>query len=815
MKKKFVFLALLMICLLSGTAYAKAGTASEKTETEILTEENRYDPVYYQEPEKLYPKAKARTARFTALSLEEYVVNALENFQDEINVSAYAIPVEDAGERYFQILNSHPSLFYVVGTVRYSYNPSTGTVNSYNVSYTDTKANISVQQAEFNKEVNRALKWVDASMTDVEKALTIHDYLALECEYDYDRLQSGALPAISHSAYGALVNKTAVCDGYSKAYSCILDNLGISNTIVSSDSMNHAWNMISIDGTWYHVDVTWDDPVRDCIGRVGHNYFLLSDTAISDSDHNHKGWSGGYTAGSGTYDSKFWSGVTSAFCYNNGSWYYSLYNKTTGKTALVKVTGHLSDVSESILYTEEGTWNNYLSGYMYLDLEPIKNEIYFNTRTGIYKLDKNNGKVEVYTPECSGSQLIFGFTVRGSQLCYALQTTPNITGKQAVSAYTVADLQLPQITGITVQNQETVYDGTAKQIKVEGTLPGDRITYKHKDGIYRLEQPEMKNAGIYQISYNVEREGFEAYSGNARMVIQKAKPVYTVPDGLRGSSGSLLSQVNLPQGFVWENASVTMREEGEIAGYVSYVPEDIQNYETVSHIPVKVTVSCPGHKYVEKVTVMPTATQKGEAVYTCELCGDSYTKVIDMVNPEKVSGLKMSKAATNSLKFSWKKVTGEKYRLILYKGKSAVTTAYTENSSYTFKKLKTATLYTVKVTSYVENNKTKIYASSTSSLKAATAPAKAKLVSVKKSGSTKVKITWKKVTGADGYEISMRTGKGRYKTVKTINKGKTVTLTRSGMKKGKSYSFRVRAYKKAGKSKSYGSYSNVKTIKMK
>lgn len=741
MKKKWMLpiFCLLLFCLFSSAAYAKTDEGSENTETLTLTEESRYDSVYYQEPEELYPAVSDGKVRSSELSLEDYVVNALENFETQIDVTAYKIPTGEAATKYFQILNNHPSLFYVVSAARWSYNPSTNMVASYKIQYTDTEENVKAQKADFEREVEKALNWVDSSMTSEEKALAVHDYLVLECEYDKERLDNETLPDVSHSAYGALVNKIAVCDGYAKAYSSILEELGISSTVVSSGSMNHAWNQVSINGEWYHVDATWDDPTWDCVGRVGHDYFLLSDAAISDDNHEHVGWDGGFKANSNTYDNEFWSGVTSAFCYQNGSWYYSLRSEGSLKTDLMKRAGSLLNASGEILYTEQESWNNYLGAYMFLDVEPIKNEIYFNTRTGIYKLDETGKPTVVYEPKIPAGQLIFGFTVRGAQLCYALQQTPNLESKQMVSSYTVEELQ----------------------------------------------------------------------------------PPYTVPSGLQGSSGSLLSQVKLPEGFAWESESAAMklREEGEITGYVSYTP-DSQNYETVSHIPVKVTVVCPGHQYIEKVTIAATTTQKGSATCTCELCGNTYTKELDLLKPnavqkpEKVSGLKVSKAATNSLQFSWTKVTAAKYRLVLYKGSKAVSTVYTGNSSYTCKKLQAATLYTAKVTSYVESNGTKVYAASAASVKAATTPAKAKLVSVKKKGSTKMKITWKKVTGADGYEISMRTGKGRYKSIKTITKGKTVTFTKSGLKKGKSYSFRIRAYKKVGSKKTYGSYSNVKTIKL-
>ncbi len=182
--------------------------------------------------------------------------------------------------------------------------------------------------------------------------------------------------------------------------------------------------------------------------------------------------------------------------------------------------------------------------------------------------------------------------------------------------------------------------------------------------------------------------------------------------------------------------------------------------------------------------------------------------------PKKVSGLKIRKATATSLKFSWKPAKGIKYRVVIKKGSKTVSTKYTGNSAYTFKNLKNATQYTVKVTSYVEKKGKKVYAPSAATLKTATAPAKAKLISIKKKGSAKVKLIWKKVIRADGYEISMRTGKGSYKPIKTISRGKTVTYTKPGLKKGKSYAFRIRAYKKAGNKKIYGAYSNGKTIRL-
>ncbi len=874
-KKYFAPVLLLLLCLFGTTAYAEP-TEQEQTRIVTLTEENRYDPVCYQEPEEIYPEAKGRMGRLAEPSLEEYVVNALENFQTKIDVSAYQIPVTKARETFLQIWNNHPSLFYVQSKFSYSYYSSTGMVTSYNVTYTDSEENVTVQKENLKREINQALSWTDNSMTDVEKALAVHDYLVLDCEYDYDSYQSDAVPAESHSAYGALVEKKAVCDGYAKAYACILGELGISSKIVSSDVMSHAWNLVSIDGAWYHVDATWDDPVRDNIGRVVHKYFLLSDTAISQGgteDDKHKGWdNSGCTADSNKYDNEFWAGVTSAFCYQNGNWYYAKYDTGSRHTSLMKKP-RILDGQEQAVYTEEATWNNYIAGYMYLDLAPEKNELYFNTRTGIYRFDENEEPVEMYAPALTGSQLVFGFTVRDSKLCYALQETPNLAAKQTVLEYQPEETTLPEIEGVYAEDVDISYTGEKQLIDVRGTAAGDSVTYRAA-GRYQEEQPEMINAGTYQVLYKVERAGYKDYLGTAKVVIRKAKP--NQPDdsvfaGLTGTSGSLLSNIVLPENFLWEDASIKLKEPGERTFYVSYVPADARNYETIPHIPVKVTVTCPGHSFTSQITKPPTKTEKGLKTYTCSLCGYTYDEELPMLEsgnggesgggssntdgsngtdegtggsdntngsteedentnnsssqkpnnpstprkPAKVSGLKVSKAAANSLKFSWKPVKGAKYRLALYKGNAAVFTTDTKTTSYTCKKLKTAAVYTVKVTSYIESNGKKAYASESATIKAATAPAKAKLVSVKKKGTSKAKITWKRTPGADGYEVFMRTGKGAYKKIKTITKGKTITLTKSALKKGKSYSFRIRAYKKSGRSKSCGSYSNAKTLKIK
>ena len=916
--RHFLILCLLLF-LFQGTAYASSSPGSGNgsgTGSFTVTDENRFDPRFYQKPEKQYPTADTPKGRSAGAgqNLESYILQALQQFQTSIDVSGYGIPKEKAEESYFRVLNSHPELFYVEGSVSWDYNAS-GTVIKYkDIRYRDTKANVQRQQQELEAAAEQALEWVDPSMSDAEKALVLHDYLVLNCAYDEERRQNGKLPSYSHSAYGALVSGLAVCDGYSHAYAYLLDNkLGIPCELVTSNSMNHAWSMVSVDGEWYHVDVTWDDPIWDCIGRVKHDYFLISDTVISDSSHQHGNWSAGHKATSNTYRNVFWKQISSGIFCQGGNWYYAKYGGSAHGVDLVKKESLLG-TEETILFTEPGLWNQYRDSYMYLDLEPRSGRIYFNTRTGICRLQQDGTVQTVYEPALAEGQLIFGFTVKGEQVRYWPQGTPNLQGKQKISFVLLSEIKPPEtdgneegkepegenpeegkepegenpdvgkepeeenpdigkepegenpeegkeppngekpedgekepgedipaadgdgfpaegdsqkpggntgsspsISGISAEQGKVFYDGKPKKIAVKGTQPSDIISYEGAKGVYGREQPEMVNAGNYTVKYKVEREGCAPFFGTAILEIEKAVPVYALPSGLAGISGMAVREIALPEGFVWQTAPDTyLKKEGTFKFYVKFVPEDTKNYREIPNLPVDVTVSCPGHQYTKKTTREATRARKGQETYTCKICGHAYARELSLPTsekPGKVAGLTLKKASSSTLKFSWKKTAGVSCRLVLYRKNKIVDAKDARAGSGTFSGLQPSTAYTLKVRPYRKAGGKRVYGED-SSLKASTAPARAKLLSVKKQGTSRAKLAWKKVPGADGYEISMRTGKGSYKTVKVITKGKTVSYTKAGLKKGKSYGFRIRAYKKSGGKKVYGDYSNVERLKM-
>ena len=141
---------------------------------------------------------------------------------------------------------------------------------------------------------------VTAGMSDYDIVKALHDYLVTHCDYD-QRLYSGSMPFLSHQAEGALLEGAAVCSGYAKAYEALLDAAGIPcETITGYANGYHAWNLVQVDGEWYHVDTTWDDPTNRGGDYVRYDYFLKSDDYMLDNRHSR--WTADRTCTSTLYD---------------------------------------------------------------------------------------------------------------------------------------------------------------------------------------------------------------------------------------------------------------------------------------------------------------------------------------------------------------------------------------------------------------------------------------------------------------------------------------------------------------------------------
>ena len=100
------------------------------------------------------------------------------------------------------------------------------------------------------------------------------------CEYGYTDYSK----EYAYRAYGVLVQNTAVCNGYAEAMALLLSCVGVENEIMTgtADGELHAWNRVKLDGKWYQVDATWNDPLPDRGSFAGHMYFNVTDDIMDD-----------------------------------------------------------------------------------------------------------------------------------------------------------------------------------------------------------------------------------------------------------------------------------------------------------------------------------------------------------------------------------------------------------------------------------------------------------------------------------------------------------------------------------------------------
>lgn len=118
-------------------------------------------------------------------------------------------------------------------------------------------------------------KIIDDKMTNREKVKAIHDYIINNTIYDTERLETGIAKYNSDTSYGVLYEGYGFCSGYSDTMAVFLDLIGLKNYKIASN--NHVWNLVYLDDNWYHIDVSWDDPVtEDGTQELDYTHFLIT-----------------------------------------------------------------------------------------------------------------------------------------------------------------------------------------------------------------------------------------------------------------------------------------------------------------------------------------------------------------------------------------------------------------------------------------------------------------------------------------------------------------------------------------------------------
>jgi len=210
-----------------------------------------------------------------------YIINR--EFMTEFTFES-TVPLDTCMEYYFHANVIHLEYFYSSNTYFKHYT----NVNRYELTL-EYAPDIETQKQYHSAAVEKADKIIASIITEgmsgLEKIKAIHDYLILNCAYDYDSYIAGSISPESRLSYGALCNQSAVCQGYAAAFNLLCDRVGIRSVGVSGfapgSEDEHAWNMLLLDGQIYYIDVTHDDPVPDQKGRISYKYYYLTEAEMT------------------------------------------------------------------------------------------------------------------------------------------------------------------------------------------------------------------------------------------------------------------------------------------------------------------------------------------------------------------------------------------------------------------------------------------------------------------------------------------------------------------------------------------------------
>ncbi|RJW77155.1 hypothetical protein DW025_00590 [Coprococcus sp. AF38-1] len=561
------------------------------------------------------------------------LVEAFKNYESSVDVSDIGITRDEAYNGGINtVINSHPEIIGIAGT-SYYYSPSTNLVTKIVITYT---SNAREEQQKLDAAINELNSRVDISgMTDEEIVLAYHEYLTSTVAYAYAAYLQGSLGgAHEYDMYGALVNHSSVCQGYAETMFYLLKKAGLSCAIASSQNINHAWNIVKVNGKWYHVDATWDDPVWDMPGRSNHDYFLVSfDTMNKNTLTNHTKdrtdmvvsaqWGDTYTSAiDTTYESgKFWNGVNKAILYKDGYWYS--IGSGASDTGYQINKYQYSTGTNKVIYSGTAKWTAPSGGYypgVYGSIYLHGNSLYFATPDSLKKIDLISAAaspVEILNirtkyNSASGSNL-YAFGEQYGKVVYFIADTPNLKQTKDTS-------------------DSTKYNKNYEEYTLD-------ICISHNwDAGVIVTAPTYKNEGTKK--YTCTNCGETKTETIAKLVctehVWDAGVVVTAPTYTSTGTKKYTCE-NCGETKIETIAKLVCTEHAWNAGVVTkqptYKTEGTRKYtctncgETKTETIAKLV--CTDHVWDAGVVVTaPTYTSTGTKKYTCENCGETKTETI-------------------------------------------------------------------------------------------------------------------------------------------------------------------------------------------
>lgn len=256
--------------------------------TETLSEEDILAAMTSQTTAPNLSITKTTTERYgySTLTAEEKklyddIVSGIENLRYKIcEEDAYSM--EEWAKIYGMVYNQEPRLFYMNSKVKVG--------KLFYV--TKSSEAINQMQSAIDATADKLVQEAAGKSSTFEKLKVFHDYLVLNSSFEFSSGDQSYNLSI-YNAFGSGEPQGNIqCNGYAKAMQYLCDKAGIVSMVVTGESMegaSHAWNVVDVDGKWYNLDCTWDDPLMDPPNykNLRYNFFLVPDKWIHNVTHAH------------------------------------------------------------------------------------------------------------------------------------------------------------------------------------------------------------------------------------------------------------------------------------------------------------------------------------------------------------------------------------------------------------------------------------------------------------------------------------------------------------------------------------------------
>lgn len=359
----------------------------------------------------------------------------------------------------------------------------------------------------------------DEKMSDIDKALAVHDWLVYNTQYQYG----------NEDVSDVLFNHKAICQAYANTFCIMMDIAGIECDKCGSEKMNHVWNILKLDGYWYEIDCTWDDPTNDADndgdrrGYVGHTHFMRSDAAFTEMGYHDYESYNGITCTSTKYENAWWLDVNSNI-YMLGDTKYFIKNyrtfdedgKVTKKEAFIVARKGEQETKLVDISNKWKVWGStsFYSNYGVLGYDGTY--FYYTTSTEIYRVEPGKTEPKLFYTYEGGDGYIYGMQVGKESITLQISKEPDITKgfyKYLPLKGNVSSVAIRGMKSAPMETTEKI-TLTATAVVADGKTPSYEWKYVTKDkeytipnankSTYTVSWTDIQSLGIYDGTLNVK-----------------------------------------------------------------------------------------------------------------------------------------------------------------------------------------------------------------------------------------------------------------------------------------------------------------------